>query len=78
MNDSGNGLIVILDEDHGDIYIPEWHILDGKLYLVVEVRMGNLQKLGSLYIPEAITSIDMKCISVGSLPMPVVHRRIIG
>ena len=26
----------------------------------------NLQKLNSLYIPEAITSIDMKCISVGS------------
>ena len=66
MNDSEDGLIVILDEDCGDIYIPEWHILDGKLYPVVEVRLGNLQKLSSLYIPEAITSIDMKCISVGS------------
>ncbi len=66
MNDSGDGLIVILDEDRGDIYIPEWHILDGRLYPVVEVRLGNLQKLGSLYIPEAITSIDMKYISVGS------------
>lgn len=66
MNDSGDGLIVILDEDRGDIYIPEWHIQDGKLYPVVEVRLGNLQKLSSLYIPEAITSIDMKCISVGS------------
>jgi uncharacterized membrane protein YkvA (DUF1232 family) len=66
MNDAGNGLIVILDEDRGDIYIPEWHILDGKLYPVVEVRLGNLQKLSSLYIPKTVTSIDMKCISVGS------------
>lgn len=66
LNDSGDGLIIILDENRGDVYIPEWHILDGKLYPVVEVRLGNLQKLSFLYIPEAITSIDMKCISIGS------------
>ena len=66
MNDSGDGLIVILDEDRGDMYIPEWHLLDGKLYPVVEVRLGNLQNLSSLYIPKTVTSIDMKCISVGS------------
>ena len=66
LNDSSDGLIVFLDDNRGDVYIPEWHILDGRLYPVVEVRLGNLQKLSSLYIPEAITSIDMKCISVGS------------
>jgi hypothetical protein len=66
LHDSDDGLIVILDEDRGDAYIPEWHILDGKLYPVVEVRLGNLQNLSSLYIPKTVTSIDMKCISVGS------------
>ena len=64
LNNTGDGLVVTdnlkvkyLSVVTIDLYIPAWHVFEGKPYPVVEVVLGNTSKLTSIYIPETVTSI---------------------